>query len=72
MIFFFFNVNTQGNDSGIAASRTIKISFPFSCSYSCIYKKTRASFMVLLLLPLGLASVLNLNLRRKYNGLTLA
>ena len=68
--FFFLNVKAQGHAFGIAPSMTIKIPFPCPCSYSCIYKKTRVSFMVLLLLLMGLADVLNLNLRHKCNGLT--
>lgn len=61
-----------GNDSGLSVFTTMKISFPFSYSYSCIYKKTRASFLVLPFLLMGFCQCSQFNLRHKCNGLTLA
>lgn len=61
-----------GSDFGLSVFTAMRISFPFSYSYSCIQRKTRASFLVLLFLFMGLCQCSQLNLRHKCNGLTLA
>lgn len=70
--FFSLALLLTGRDCGLSVSTTIRISFPFSYSYGCIHKKTRASLLALLFLLVGFCQCSQFNLRHKCNGLTLA